>query len=72
MTRTLLSVKEVAQELGVSVQSIRRAHWREEPRLSHQQNAAVRSGASPANPFGQRGVKDRTTTRSATADTCRR
>ena len=28
MKRTLLSVKEVAQELGVSVQSIRRAYWR--------------------------------------------
>jgi len=30
MRRTLLSVKEVAQELGVSVQSIRRAYWRGE------------------------------------------
>ena len=30
MKRTLLSVKEVAQELGVSVQSIRRAYWRGE------------------------------------------
>ena len=28
MKPTLLSVKEVAQELGVSVQSIRRAYWR--------------------------------------------
>ena len=28
MERTLLSVKEIAQELGVSVQSIRRAYWR--------------------------------------------
>ena len=28
MKPTLLSVKEVAQELGVSVQSIRRAHWK--------------------------------------------
>ena len=28
MKRTLLSVKEIAQELGVSVQSIRRAYWR--------------------------------------------
>ena len=27
MKRTLLSVKEVAQELGVSAQSIRRAYW---------------------------------------------
>ena len=27
MKPTLLSVKEVAQELGVSVQSIRRAYW---------------------------------------------
>ncbi|UVT15539.1 MAG: helix-turn-helix domain-containing protein [Nitrospira sp.] len=27
MKRTLLSVKEVAHELGVSVQSIRRAYW---------------------------------------------
>ena len=27
MKRTLLSVKEVAQELGVSAQSIRRAFW---------------------------------------------
>ena len=30
MKRTMLSVKEVAQELGVSVQSIRRAYWRRE------------------------------------------
>ena len=30
MKRTLLSVKEVAQELGVSAQSIRRAYWRGE------------------------------------------
>jgi excisionase family DNA binding protein len=30
MKRTLFSVKEVAQELGVSVQSIRRAYWRGE------------------------------------------
>ena len=30
MKRTLLSVKEIAQELGVSVQSIRRAYWRGE------------------------------------------
>ena len=29
MTRTLLSVKEVAQELGVSAQSIRREFWSE-------------------------------------------
>jgi excisionase family DNA binding protein len=28
MKSTLLSVKEVAQELGVSVQSIRRAYWK--------------------------------------------
>ncbi len=28
MKPTLLSVKEVAQELGVSAQSIRRAYWR--------------------------------------------
>ena len=28
MTRTLLSVKEIAQALGVSSQSIRRAYWR--------------------------------------------
>ena len=28
MKTTLLSVKEVAQELGVSAQSIRRAYWR--------------------------------------------
>ena len=28
MKPTKLSVKEVAQELGVSVQSIRRAYWR--------------------------------------------
>ncbi|MEO5631889.1 MAG: helix-turn-helix domain-containing protein [Nitrospiraceae bacterium] len=28
MKPTLLSVKEVAQELGVSVQSIRRAYWK--------------------------------------------
>ena len=30
MKRTLLSVKEGAQELGVSAQSIRRAYWRGE------------------------------------------
>ena len=30
MKRTLFSVKEVAQELGVRVQSIRRAYWRGE------------------------------------------
>ena len=30
MKRTLLSVKEIAQELGVRVQSIRRAYWRGE------------------------------------------
>ena len=30
MKPTLLSVKEVAQELGVRVQSIRRAYWRGE------------------------------------------
>ena len=30
MKPTLLSVKEVAQELGVSAQSIRRAYWRGE------------------------------------------
>ena len=30
MKRTLLSVKEIAQELGVSAQSIRRAYWRRE------------------------------------------
>jgi len=30
MRPTLLSVKEVAQELGVSTQSIRRAYWRGE------------------------------------------
>ena len=30
MKPTLLSVKEVAQELGVSAQSIRRAYWRAE------------------------------------------
>jgi len=30
MKTTLLSVKEVAQELGVSAQSIRRAYWRGE------------------------------------------
>ena len=29
MKRTLLSVKEVAQELDVSAQSIRRAYWSE-------------------------------------------
>ena len=28
MKRTLLSVKEIAQALGVSSQSIRRAYWR--------------------------------------------
>ena len=28
MKRTLLSVKEIAQALGVSVQSIQRAYWR--------------------------------------------
>ena len=28
MKPTMLSVKEVAQELGVSVQSIRRAYWK--------------------------------------------
>jgi excisionase family DNA binding protein len=28
MKHTLLSVKEVAQKLGVSTQSIRRAYWR--------------------------------------------
>ena len=28
MKPTLLSVKEIAQELGVSVQSIRRAYWK--------------------------------------------
>ena len=30
MKRILLSVKEIAQVLGVSVQSIRRAYWRGE------------------------------------------
>ena len=30
MKRTLLSVKEIVQELGVSVQSIRRVYWRRE------------------------------------------
>ena len=30
MKRILLSVKEIAQELGVSAQSIRRAYWRRE------------------------------------------
>ena len=30
MKRTLLSVKEIAQALGVSSQSIRRAYWRDD------------------------------------------
>ncbi|MEO7863054.1 MAG: hypothetical protein ABIU05_21985 [Nitrospirales bacterium] len=72
MTRTLLSVKEVAKKLGVSVQSIRRAHWREEPRLSHQHNAGVRSGVSPANIFSERVSEDCAATRRAIGGASRR
>lgn len=42
------------------------------PRLSHQQNTALRSGTSPANLFGERVVEDRTTRCSASAGGGRR
>jgi hypothetical protein len=45
---------------------------RRDPRLSHQHNAARRSGTSPANLFGERVAEDRTTMRSAPAGASRR
>ena len=63
---TLLSVKEIAQETGgeCAIDSTCVLE-RRDPHLSHQQNAAVRSGTSSANLFGERVVNDRTTTRRA-------
>ena len=45
---------------------------RRDPRLSHQQNASLQLGTSPANLFGERVVEDRTTTQGATAGQGRR
>ena len=71
--RMLLSVKEVAQELGVCVPSIRRAYWIGEIRAYRiSKNAALRPGTNPANPFVQVVVEDRTTTRRAIAGQGRR
>ena len=72
MKPTLLSVKEVAQELGVSAIDSTCVLERRDPRLSHQHNAALRSGTSPANLFGERLVEDRTATQRATAGRGRR
>ena len=73
MKRTLLSVKEIAQELGRSVPIdstllLERRH----PCTSHEHNAAVRSGTSSAELSGERVVNDRTTTRRAIVGASRR
>ena len=54
----IVVVKEVAQELGVSVPSIRRAYWKETSRVSELQNVAVRSGKSPRDLLGERSTGD--------------
>ena len=54
MKPTLLSVKEVAQKLGVSVPSIRRAYWKGTSRVSDLQNVAIRSGKSPRDLLSER------------------
>ena len=73
MERILLSVKEIAQELGVSVQSIRRAYWRGEiPAYRISKMLRFDLERSPANLFGERLSEDRTTMRRVTAGNCRR
>ena len=58
MKSTLLLVKEVAQEFGVSVPSIRCAYWKGTSRVPDLQNAAVRSGTSPTDLLGERSTGD--------------
>ena len=72
MKPTLLSVKEVAQELGVSAQSIRRAYWRGEIPASRISTMLRFDLERVQQIFWQKGCEDRTTTRSATAGQGRR
>ena len=73
MKRTLLSVKEVAQELGVSAQSIRRAYWRGEiPAYRISKMLRFDPERVQRSFSGQRVVNDRTTTRRAIGGTSRR
>ena len=59
--------KEVAQELSVSVPSIRRAYWIAEiPAYRISKHAALRLGTSPANPFVQAVVEDHKAMQGAT------
>ena len=66
MTRTLLSVKEIFQELGVSVQSIRRVYLRREI-PSYRISTMLRFNLDHAQRIlPAKGVNARTTTRRAT------
>ena len=72
MKPTMLSVKEVAQELGVSAQSIRRAYWRAEI-PAYRISTMLRFDLKRVQRiFWQKGCEDRTTRRSATAGASRR
>ena len=68
----VLSAKEVAQELDVSVQSFRRTAEGEIPPYRISKNAALRTGKNPSKLFAQAVVEDRTTTRRAIAGQGRR
>ena len=71
--RMMWSVKEVAQELGVSVESFdERSAEGEIPSYRISKNAALRPGTNPANPCVQAVVEDLTATRRAIAGQGRR
>ena len=68
-----VSVKEVEQELGMSVHHFdERTAEGEIPSYRISKHAALRPGANPANPFVQAVVNDRVATRRASAGNCRR
>ena len=71
--RMLLTVKDFAQEFGVSVESFRQAYLIAEiPAHRISKHAAIRPGTNSANLFIQAVVYDRTTTRRAIAGQGRR
>jgi hypothetical protein len=72
MKPTLLSVKELAHELGVSVQSIRRVLEGTHPRLSVSEDAPLRCRAGTACPYGARHSHHDTTKGRATGGDSRR
>ena len=72
MKRNLISVKEIAQALGLSVQSIRRAYWSGPfPHIGSIKCCDLISNVS-TNFFDERVAEECAATRRATTGNCRR